>query len=148
MRKGSRSITQESSRGEPSDGSCPPARDPLVELEFPAVPASVPRARALVSDAARAHVSRESLELVRQALTEVMTHAMRLGRARSKVSVSVTVDDAVYVQVTCSRTRFSPRRSPPPDLGLYIVGALTDRWGVQTGSTTRVWFSVPRWPDG
>jgi hypothetical protein len=145
MRKGSRSITQGTSEGAPSRV---PAREPLVELDLPAVPASVPRARALVSDAARAHVSRESLELVRQALTEVMTHAMLHGRARSKLSVSVTVGDAVYVQVTCSKARVSTRRTPAPDLGLYIVGAITDRWGVETGSTTRVWFSVPRWPDG
>ena len=144
MRKGSRSISTGSSGREPSTAS---TRDHLLLVTLPAEPASVPRARALASDAARAHVSRESLDLVRQALTEVLTHAIVNGRARGKVTITISLGDSVHVEIICPKTRFT-RRIPRPELGLYILGALTERWGLEPGASTRVWFTVPRWPDG
>lgn len=123
------------------------AREHLLLVTLPAEPASVPRARALASDAARSHVSRESLDSVRQALTEVLTHAIVNGRARGKLTITISLGEFVHVEVICPKTRFT-RRIPPPELGLYILGALTERWGLEPGATTRVWFTVPRWPDG
>ena len=124
------------------------ARDQLLDLSLPATPSSVPYARALAEERARAHVSRVCLDVVRQALTEVMSHAIRYGRRRAKVNVSVSVGDALYVEVACPKARFNRRTRRPDDLGLFIVGALADRWGIENGSSTRIWFAVPRWPDG
>jgi hypothetical protein len=149
VRKGSRSMTT-GSAGRPAPAEA--AREPLLDLSLPATTASVPRARVLVEEAARAHVSRDCLDVVRQALTEVMAHIVDQSRMRSKVSVAVTMGDAVYVEVSCPKARFS-RRLPgrgaeARQLGLFIVGALVDRYGIANGSTNRVWFAVPRWPDG
>jgi Histidine kinase-like ATPase domain len=149
VRKGSRSMTTGSSgRGAPTES----AREPLLELSLPATTASVPRARLRVEEAARAHVSRDCLDIVRQALTEVLSHVIAHSRIRSKVTIAVTVADAVYVQVSAPKARFArrlPGRSTEAGgLGLFIVGALADRWGFENGSNNRVWFSVPRWPDG
>ena len=136
-------MTTGSSGREPSAA----AREHVLDVTLPAEPASVPRARALASEAARAHVSRESLDLVRQALTEVLTHAIVNGRARAKITITISLAESVHVDVICPKTRFS-RRIPQPELGVYILGALTERWGIEPGSSTRVWFTVPRWPDG
>jgi hypothetical protein len=138
-------MTTGSAGRSPSPGT---AREQLLDLSLPAAPSSVPFARALAEERARAHVSRVCLDVVRQALTEVMSHAIRAGRRRAKINVSVSVGDAVYVEVACPKARFARRGRRPDDLGLFIVGALADRWGIENGSTTRIWFSVPRWPDG
>jgi hypothetical protein len=138
-------MTTGSSGRSPSTAA---ARDRLLDLCLPAAPSSVPYARALAEERARAHVSRACLHVVRQALTEVMGHAIRRGRRRAKVTVSMTLGDAVYVEVSCPRARFARRARKADDLGLFIVGALAERWGIENGSTTRIWFSVPRWPDG
>lgn len=145
MRKGSRSMTTGSSGRPPSTES---VRDSLLELSLPAVAASVPRARALVADATRAHLTRDCLDIVRQVLTEVMTHAIRRSRVRARVTVSVSLGDAVYVEVSCPKARFVRRTRVSQELGLLVVGALAERWGIENGSRTRAWFAVPRWPDG
>jgi hypothetical protein len=134
------------SEGRPA--SAVPAREPLLELVLPAATISVPRARALAEDAVRAHVSRVCLDVVRQALSEVMAYVIGQSRGRSKVTVRIVVADAVYVEVSCPKARFTRRGRPVDALGLFIVGAIADRWGIENGSTNRVWFAVPRWPDG
>jgi hypothetical protein len=123
-------------------------REPLLELVLPAVPVSVPRARLSVDEAVRAHVSRACLEVVRQALSEVMAYVIGQSGMRSKVTVRIGLADAVYVEVSCPKPRFTRGGRPVDALGLFIVGAIADRWGIENGSTNRVWFSVPRWPDG
>jgi hypothetical protein len=32
----------------------------------------------------------------------------------------------------------------PGGFGLYLIGRLADRWGVETNSSTRVWFVLRR----
>ena len=39
-------------------------------------------------------------------------------------------------------------RDEPGGWGLHLVDSLADRWGVETGRRTRVWFEIEPRPTG
>ena len=124
----------------------------VLETTLPADAAFVREARELVADVARPYVSREGLVALRLLLSEVVAHAVR-GGGRSRLSLSVTAGDAVYVEVRRPGGRFRSRAAgggtdATVGLALDVIGHLAERWDVEGGPHGRIWFSVPRWPNG
>ena len=135
-------MTTSSSKGSGAKPAAPRKR--LLEVGIPAEPGAVRLARAEVEKAVRPHVSRESLAALRLLVSEVVTNAVRRGNPEQRVNLSVDIGDAVYVDVVSP----TPATADEAGYGLYIVTQLADDWGIDTDSGTRVWFSVPLWPNG
>jgi anti-sigma regulatory factor (Ser/Thr protein kinase) len=89
---------------------------------------------------------------VRLLVSELVTNSLRhakLGDA-DRIRLAVDVNEArVRVEVSDPGPGFEPE-SPADDpetaegWGLYLVSTLSDRWGVETGANTRVWFELDR----
>jgi anti-anti-sigma factor len=122
-----------------------------VDIELPSHPDSVGRARSAllqVSD----HVSPDCLEDLRLLVSELVTNAIRHSGASSDdvVRLLVEVDESrVRIEVHDPGRGFVPPE-PEPDparsggWGLYLVGELADRWGVEDAGGSHVWFEVAR----
>jgi anti-sigma regulatory factor (Ser/Thr protein kinase) len=82
--------------------------------------------------------------------TELVTNSVRHSHTgvADLVCVEVSVEEhCVHVKVTDSGrgSRFGARRSSPMEIGgrgLVLVSELADRWGVDRGQVTAVWFEV------
>jgi anti-sigma regulatory factor (Ser/Thr protein kinase) len=126
-----------------SSTASPNAR--LLDASVPAEPGAVRRARAEVEEAVRPHVSRESLVVLRLMVSEVVTNAVRRGDARATVRILVHLREAVHVDVIST----TPPTADEAGYGLFIVTQLAESWGIDNASGRhRVWFTVPRWPNG
>jgi anti-sigma regulatory factor (Ser/Thr protein kinase) len=110
--------------------------------------ATARRALGEVSD----HVSPRRLEDARLLVSELVTNAIRhAGLAVDDVIrlVVETGERALRVEVCDPGGGFEPAE-PDPDprrpagWGLYLVRELSDRWGVERGGETRVWFELDR----
>ena len=115
----------------------------LLDTSLPAAPSSVPRARRLVERAARPLVSRETLDVVRLALDEALTQVLAHARGADRVRIAVLAGDSVEVRIEAAGG--DPL---PPGLRLHLVERLAERWGSDGEDGVRLWFSVPRWPNG
>jgi anti-sigma regulatory factor (Ser/Thr protein kinase) len=91
---------------------------------------------------------RQDLELL---VSEVVTNAVRHGGgpAGEPIEMTVRVDDLrVRVEVADRGPGFEPSPSPPTMFqesgwGLFLVGQLSDRWGVdRTDRGASVWFEI------
>lgn len=91
---------------------------------------------------------RQDLELL---VSEVVTNAVRHARAsmQDSIGLSVRVDAArVRAEVSDPGSGFEPSLTPPTMFqesgwGLYLVGELSDRWGVERAANgTVVWFEI------
>ena len=117
------------------------------ELELLAEPASVRAARGWLAGVATPLVDearRADLQLV---VTEVVTNAIRHGRAGGQLLLAATPKpEFLCVQVTDDGAGLAPRpralgSEENGGFGLFIVEQLTRRWGVtRENSHTRVWF--------
>jgi len=85
-------------------------------------------------------------------VSELVTNAIRhagLSADDAIVLVVVVGGDGLRIEVRDPGPGFEPRE-PAPDLGrasgwgLYLVRELADRWGVDRGEQTRVWFELDR----
>jgi anti-sigma regulatory factor (Ser/Thr protein kinase) len=90
------------------------------------------------------------LSRVRLLVSELVANSVRHARLTptDRIRVKVRQDPGhVRVVVTDPGGGFEPPR-PRPDpgstsgWGLYLVDRLADRWGVQAGDDTRVWFEL------
>jgi anti-sigma regulatory factor (Ser/Thr protein kinase) len=116
-----------------------------LELRLPPTPASVAEARARVLDAVGHELEPDERHTLRLLISELVTNAIRHGRSRRPVELSAYWAGDVRVEVVDHGDGFvpSPRAGDleePGGFGLYLVGRLADRWGVETGDATRVWF--------
>jgi anti-sigma regulatory factor (Ser/Thr protein kinase) len=121
-----------------------------VELEPGATAAGQARA-ALGSLEGRIHDG--VLDDIRLLVSELVTNSVRHARAeRELVKLAVmSRGRTVRVEVADGGTGFAPQaRSKPQDeaggWGLHLVDRLADRWGVETGRRTRVWFEIESRP--
>ncbi|HET6771630.1 MAG TPA: ATP-binding protein [Actinomycetota bacterium] len=87
---------------------------------------------------------------VKLLVSELVTNSVQHAGPDSDSWVGVRLyllPKTVRVEVTDSGPGFRPRtRTVPRDRdsgrGLYLVGAISDRWGVDREGTTRVWFEI------
>ena len=98
---------------------------------------------------ARARARRRQVETLRLLVSELVTNAVRHGGAAEPVEVHARWNSEVRVEVSDHGDGFTPApRIGPPDepggFGLFLVGRLADRWGVETNGGTTVWFVMRR----
>lgn len=95
-------------------------------------------------------VSREVYDDVRLLVTELITNSVRHANLNGTDAIHLRVsaeNGLVRVEVEDSGTGFRPRNRSAPlteasGWGLYLVDKLTDRWGVNSGGPTCVWFEI------
>jgi anti-sigma regulatory factor (Ser/Thr protein kinase) len=82
-------------------------------------------------------------------LSEVVTNSVRHAGLREGEAIEVVVDsgDVLRVEVRDGGGGFelvAPEPDPvrPSGWGLYLVEQLADRWGVEKGPPTTVWFEL------
>lgn len=89
---------------------------------------------------------------VRLLVSELVTNAVRHADMAEEDAIRLTVQvtgTAVRVEVADPGAGFEPE--PPPEdparasgWGLFLVETLADRWGVERGGGTLVWFELDR----
>jgi anti-sigma regulatory factor (Ser/Thr protein kinase) len=81
-------------------------------------------------------------------LSELVTNAVQHPGAGGELELSLLVDDErLRVEVIDDGVGFepdSPTRGDERGWGLFIVDSLSDRWGVDPGERTVVWFEIAR----
>ena len=120
-----------------------------IRLDLPCEPGSVGLARDAVDQLAE-HVSEQRLGDLRLLISEVVTNAVRHAGMSEADSIHVEIADSagrVRVEVSDQGKGFTPKRRDPDierpgGWGLYLVEELADRWGVETGGRTLVWFEL------
>jgi anti-sigma regulatory factor (Ser/Thr protein kinase) len=121
------------------------------DLELPRELDSAAAARHAVDQLAD-RLPEDQLGDVRLLVSELVTNSLRHAQLgdTDQIRLAVTVDEArVRVEVTDPGPGFAPD-GPADDpataegWGLYLVATLSDRWGVETGDGTRVWFELDR----
>jgi anti-sigma regulatory factor (Ser/Thr protein kinase) len=81
---------------------------------------------------------------VSELVTNAILHADMGPDDDLELDVTIS-DDTLNVAVTDLGQGFEPMPPTPGDesgFGLYIVDRLSDRWGVEHGERTRVWFEM------
>jgi two-component sensor histidine kinase len=115
---------------------------------FPAN-AKTPRLARRALDGQLAFLGPDAESRLRLAMSEVVTNAIRHGRLKEDDEVEVHVDlrDRVaHVSVRQPSTAGAALEEGPRQddggLGLQLVDAVTDRWGVEPGPPGVVWFEI------
>ncbi len=110
-------------------------------------------AREVVDEALRDRLDRERLADVRLLVSEIATNAVRHGLDREgAVELALEYDGTrVRVEVADGGDGFLPsgRRADPDEVGgwgLIVVEQLAERWGIDVGDGTRVWFELDHVP--
>jgi anti-sigma regulatory factor (Ser/Thr protein kinase) len=125
------------------------ARQGRLDLRLPPVPSSVAEARARVLDALGPELDADHRQTLRLLISELVTNAIRHGGSKRPLVLRARWDGEVRVEVVDHGDGFLPRPragtvEDPGGFGLFLVGRLADRWGVETGDVTRVWFVLGR----
>jgi anti-sigma regulatory factor (Ser/Thr protein kinase) len=97
-------------------------------------------------------VSEDTLKATELLVSELVTNAVRHAGLRSEDWIDMRVevlDDRVRVSVTDPGHGFArPPPDPRPDRssgwGLFLVGQIADRWGLERERETAVWFEIER----
>jgi len=121
------------------------------DLELPRELDSAAAARHAV-DQLSDRLPEEQLGDVRLLVSELVTNSLRHAELGDEDHIRLAVDvDAgrVRVEVSDPGPGFEPADpSDDPEAaegwGLYLVATLSDRWGVEKGDSTRVWFELDR----
>jgi len=119
------------------------------ELALPCVPDSVGRARDAVGRLAR-ELSDRRLGDLRLLVSEVVTNSVRHAGLTSDDTIRLHFSvhpGSVRVEVHDPGPGFipgpvQPDLTEPGGWGLFLVEQLAERWGVERGDTTRVWFEL------
>src|SRR3979409_705951 len=114
-----------------------------LELSLPSEPASVARARTRVLAALKPDPDDALLETVRLLISELVTNAVRHGDRDTPVELHAHWNSYVRVEVMDHGHGFTPKPrtaavEDPGGFGLFLVGTLADRWGVDTDDCTTV----------
>jgi anti-sigma regulatory factor (Ser/Thr protein kinase) len=120
-----------------------------LDLSLPPEPGSVAEARTRVLEALGPELDEAQEHTLRLLVSEVVTNAVRHGGSRDPVEVHVHWNSEVVIEVIDHGEGFTPGPRPGPldepgGFGLFLVGRLADRWGVETNDSTRVWFVMHR----
>ena len=110
-------------------------------------PRSVWQARRITSDILTGKVEGDTLHNALLVVTELVSNAVNHAGTTVSVGISVSGEGLVRVEVGDGRTWPPQPREAEPDAvggrGLLLVGALTDRWGVETQSDGKVvWAEI------
>jgi serine/threonine-protein kinase RsbW len=116
-----------------------------LELTLPPAAASVAEARARVLDAVGSALAADDRATLQLLVSEVVTNAIRHADCEEPFEVRARWDGEVCVEVVDHGGGFVPRPragglDEPGGFGLYLVGRLADRWGVESDHRTCVWF--------
>jgi anti-sigma regulatory factor (Ser/Thr protein kinase) len=120
-----------------------------LDLTLPAEPRSVAEARTRVCEAIAPEFARSDVDTLRLLVSEVVTNAVRHGGSTRPVELRATWNAEVRVEVSDQGEGFTPvprqgALDEPGGFGLFLVGRLADRWGVETEGGTTVWFVLRR----
>ena len=118
----------------------------VIEADLTAVAPARRWARARVEDAG---VHPALTELIVLLTSEVVTNAVRHGSTSQPVELNARWNSEVRIEVCDHGDGFTPQPrmgalDEPGGFGLYLVGRLADRWGVETDDGTTVWFVLRR----
>ena len=123
----------------------------LIDLHLAARPESVPDARHALDDLAGL-ASPASLEDARLLVSELVTNSIRHGDLSTAQDISLRADlegDTLHVEVRDPgggfelRQRIAEGDDRDSGWGLYLVGLVAERWGVNADGSTLVWFDIP-----
>ncbi|MFL5736281.1 MAG: ATP-binding protein [Actinomycetota bacterium] len=126
------------------------AREPdPIDVELRVAPGAVSEARAAVD---RMSGDEGLLNNLRLLVSEVVTNSVRHAGLDEGARIGLHIEtspERVRVEVTDAGPGFVPRVpelriSQESGWGLYLVDELADRWGVDAGHRTRVWFEIDR----
>jgi anti-sigma regulatory factor (Ser/Thr protein kinase) len=120
-----------------------------LELTLPAEPESVAEARTRVCDALEPYLANGESETLKLLVSEVVTNAVKHGDSTHPVQLHAHWNAEVRIEVCDHGEGFTPAPrngalDEPGGFGLYLVGQLADRWGVETDDGTTVWFVLRR----
>jgi anti-sigma regulatory factor (Ser/Thr protein kinase) len=120
-----------------------------LDLTLPPQAESVAEARARVLEAVGPVLRDGQMDTLRLLVSEVVTNAVRHGAHDAPVEVHATWNAEVRIDVIDRGDGFRPAPragefDEPGGFGLFLVGRLADRWGVETDNATRVWFVLRR----
>ena len=117
-----------------------------LEVTLAPDPTAPERARRYLENVAE-DLSRDVLDDVKLLVNELVTNSVKFA-ARGKIGLKVVAaDESVRVEVHDDGPGFSPTTHQPSledtsGRGLFLVDALSDRWGVNLDGTTCVWFEI------
>jgi anti-sigma regulatory factor (Ser/Thr protein kinase) len=122
-----------------------------LDLRLAPSPEAVPDARRALR-ALDDHVSPQTMEDLRLLVSELVTNSVRHAGLREAQTIELSVSisrDVVRVEVSDEGAGFELEppgrdRTEASGWGLYLVGRLADRWGVDRGGITTVWFELHR----
>ncbi len=120
-----------------------------LDLTLPSEAGSVAEARSRVCAAIAPEFGANEVERLKLLVSEVVTNAVRHGDGSEPVELHATWNNEVRVEVSDHGDGFTPTPrigalDEPGGFGLYLVGRLADRWGVETDTGTTVWFVLRR----
>ena len=106
-------------------------------------------ARTRVCNAIEPELTDGACDTLRLHVSEVVTNAVRHGGNGQPVELHASWNSEVRVEVCDRGDGFTPapRLGAPNELGgfgLFLIGRLADRWGVDTDDGTTVWFVLRR----
>jgi anti-sigma regulatory factor (Ser/Thr protein kinase) len=121
------------------------------EVELTRDPDSAAEARRALGEVSD-HLTPRRLEDAQLLVSELVTNAIRhAGLDDDDVIrlVVVTTERALRIEVCDPGPGFDvaepePDPARPSGWGLYLVRELSDRWGVERNTETRVWFELDR----
>jgi anti-sigma regulatory factor (Ser/Thr protein kinase) len=116
-----------------------------LDLTLPPEPGAVAEARSQVVDAVGPQLADGLEDTLRLLVSELVTNAVRHGDRDEPVELHARWNDEVCVEVVDHGGGFAPAPragalDEPGGFGLFLVGRLADRWGVEIDNGTRVWF--------
>lgn len=120
-----------------------------LDLTLQPQPASVAEARTRVCNAIEPELTDGACDTLRLLVSEVVTNAVRHGGNGQPVELHASWNSEVRVEVCDRGDGFTPAPrlgalDEPGGFGLFLIGRLADRWGVDTDDGTTVWFVLRR----
>ena len=120
-----------------------------ISVQFDRGPAAVGAARSALMPLDE-RVDPALLDDIRLLVSELVTNSVRHadGDRDGTVALQVNVEpEGVRVEVSDAGQGFEPKKRDADKTkvggwGLYLVDQLADRWGVNRGKLTRVWFEM------
>ena len=123
-----------------------------LDLVLPAVPASVPRARAALAALSDAVVP-DRLDDLRLIVSELVTNSVRHAGLDGGDAIDMRIEllaDRIRVEIHDPGPGFEPPEAPTTmyqdsGWGLYLVSKIADRWGIDDAAEGKtVWLELAR----